>query len=326
MIGNGQRPEDVFTKARANAARVFSAHAHDGTSGAERIADDVLERLQHEPKFRLERNAPFFTIGSCFARNIEAALLKHSVECITSRAIFPDELYETTGLGARNGALNAYTPGSMRDLVRFSARQDAETVATLDVGNGEWADLLASGLRFLTRSELAGVRKTLIDAYRRLPEARTVILTLGFTEAWRDLSSGLYVNRPPAGNIRLNRRASGFEFVNMSAAQSLEAVDQTVREIRSQTHDQAKIILTVSPVPLSSTFTREDVITCNDFSKATLLAVAREVASKYDYVDYFPSYQYVRHSNPATTWQDDGVHVQYAVVSRIMEKFADHYL
>lgn len=326
MIGSPLAPGEVFEQARSNKARVFSTHAGDGSSGAERRQGDILETLHHKPKFKLDASAPFFAIGSCFARNIELSLTKQGLDCITSRCVFADDLYEMKGPGARNGALNAYTPGSMMDLIRFSTRPDAEAIAIQEVGDGECADMLMSGLRFLRVDEIKAVRQQLIDTYRNLPKAGTVILTLGYTESWRDKASGVFVNRPPAGNLRLNRRASGYEFLNLSSEQVLAAVHTSVREIYNQTEGRAKILLTVSPVPLASTFTSQDVIIANDFSKGTLLAAAREVSAAYEFVDYFPSYQYVVHSRPDLAWESDGVHVKYSLVNRIMKRFCEMYL
>jgi hypothetical protein len=326
MIGLSIAPNDIFEQARSNKARVFSAHANDGSSGAERRKGDILATLQHTPKFKLDATAPFFAIGSCFARNIESSLTQQGLHCITSQCVFPDEYYELRGFGARNGALNAYTPGSIMDLLRYSQRPEAETVALQDVGDGQWADMLMSGLRFLNDDEAASARKQLIETYRDLPDARTVIITLGYTESWREKATGMFINRPPAGNMRLNRRSEHYEFLNMSAEQVLDAVHTSVQGIYEQTEGRAKIILTVSPVPLASTFTGQDVIIANDFSKGVLLAAAREVSSAYDYVDYFPSYQYVLHSQPEIAWENDGVHVKYSLVNRIMQRFCEMYL
>jgi hypothetical protein len=326
MIGLPIAANDMFEQARSNKARVFSAHAGDGLSGAERRQGDILETLQHRPKFKLDATAPFFAIGSCFARNIEASLTKQGLRCITSQCVFPDEFYELRGFGARNGALNAYTPGSILDLIRFAQRPQAETVALQDVGDGQWADMLMSGLRFLTDSEVASARKQLIETYRELPDAKTVIITLGYTESWRERATGMFINRPPAGNLRLNRRSERYEFLNMSAEQVLSAVHTSVQEIYQQTAGHAKIVLTVSPVPLASTFTAQDVIIANNFSKGVLLAAAREVSASYDFVDYFPSYQYVIHAPPELAWENDGVHVKYSLVNRIMQRFCAMYL
>ena len=51
-----------------------------------------------------------------------------------------------------------------------------------------------------------------------------------------------------------------------------------------------KIVLTVYPVPFSDTFSGQDVIVANTYSKSVLRCVAQDLTELYDHVDYFPSY------------------------------------
>jgi hypothetical protein len=323
-FGCSRIPDEVFAQARNNKARIYEDAGH-GTSGAERLRGDVLETLQHRPKFKIEPTEPFFAIGSCFARNLELHLSNVVKECITAACVFSDDLYQLKGFGSRNGALNAYTPGSMCALVEFASRPDSNRVGTLQVGDNEWADMMAAGLRFLNLDELSLVRSQLLDTYRRLSEARTVVITLGYTEAWRDVHDDIFVNRAPAGSAKLGRRASRYEFINMSVKQTIESLDQIVQSIHRQTSGQAKVIMTVSPVPLASTFEESDVVLANDYSKATLLCAASDVCARYDFVDYFPSYQYVRYSAASEAWESDGVHVRTPLVKRVVGRFAELY-
>jgi hypothetical protein len=318
-------PQQVFTTARANKARTFPKTTGDGSSASERLQGDVIAAIQHTPKFNLDRSAPVFTIGSCFARNIEMYLAHSKIDCLTTACTVPGEAYELEGYGARNGALNAYTPGSMLDLLRLTRQPDPLRCGTLDVGNDQWCDMLMSGLRFMSQSETLVIRRRLVDTYASLPRAATVIVTLGYPEAWYDNQDGIFVNRAPAGNTRLNRRADRYSFVNMTVADCCNCLEEIVREIRTQTEHRAKIVITVSPVPLTSTFTAEDVVIANDFSKAALLSAARQVTSKYDYCDYFPSFQFVNHAPRAEVFEEDGIHVKLDYVGRIVERFKAEY-
>lgn len=324
MIGTELSPNEVFRQARENAGRQFMMTTGDGTSAAERL-NDVMGGLIHKPKFKLDRSAPVFTIGSCFARNIETALEGHKIACITSECLFDGDFYETGGV-ARNGALNAYTPGSMLDLIQLPDRHDTETVATLDVGEDQHADMLLHGLRFQSADELTMNRRKLVGLYKRMPEAGTVVLTLGYTESWLDIHGNIYINRAPAGNMKLNRRAEdNYRFVNMSPVQVSDTVSKAVDLINHKTGGGAKIIITVSPVPLASTFTGRDVIVANDYSKATLLSAALLAAENHENVDYFPSFQYVTHQPREQAYEADGIHVKYPIVQSIIGRFVEQY-
>jgi hypothetical protein len=315
----------AFKAARSNTARVFPNIANDGESGSERLEKDRLTSINHTPKFKLDRNAPVFILGCCFARNIEMYLTQMGIECLTSSCTFPGDAYDLDGFGARNGALNAYTPGSMLDLLRLTRRTDPSNIGILSVGEGEYCDMLLSGLKFTDLSAAIAGRQRLLDTYASLSGAKTVIITLGYTEAWFDTIDETFVNRPPTGNMRLHERADRYEFVNMSAADCALALDGVVNEVRAQAGDEVRIVIGVSPIPLTSTFSAEDVIVANDFSKSALLSAIRTVTAKYDFCDYFPIYQFVPHTPRSSFFDNDGAHVKQDYVKRIIGRLVDNY-
>jgi hypothetical protein len=77
-----------------------------------------------------------------------------------------------------------------------------------------------------------------------------------------------------------------------------------------------RTILTVSPVPLHTTFMPEDCVIANEYSKTVLRVCAEELARKYANVDYFPSYEIVR-SGGLANFHKDNVHVKPEVVSLV---------
>jgi hypothetical protein len=316
---------DAWKVAKANPNRTFNKSRGDGSSGSERIRTDDMPIIAIEPKFKLSPNGKFFTIGSCFARNIEVALAKLGVQCITSAYLIAPEYYEETG-PARNGALNAYTPHSMRDLVNIIDRPNRDSIGLLDVGNDEWFDMLLSGLKGMSRAEAGTIRAMMLDTYRQLASADTVVLTLGYTEAWYDSQDQIFVNRSPAGNMKMIKRAGErYAFTNGIPADVYSIVDQTMQDIHRITSGRAKVIVTTSPVPLHATFTTRDIVSANLYSKSVLHSTAISVSQKYDFVDYFPSYELVMYSNPVTTWMEDGVHIHSSRVGKVIDLFAKSY-
>ena len=104
-----------------------------------------------------------------------------------------------------------------------------------------------------------------------------MIITLGYTESWYSTEHDIYVNRAPVGDLRLRRRASGFQFQNLSGAQVVATLEAILAEIFSRCGADTKVIMTVSPVPIGRSFSPHDVIVANDYSKATLLSAAVEI-------------------------------------------------
>ena len=228
--------------------------------------------------------------------------------------------------GARNGALNAYTPGSMLDLIRMSRKETRSTLGLLQTADDEWCDMLLSGLRFLTHSESSSARSKLISCYETLADADIVVVTLGYTESWFDQQDNIYVNRSPGANIKTVKRGQRYAFQNMNALQVIDCLESIIQEIEIQTTGKAKIVFTVSPVPLHGTFTDRDVVMANQYSKSTLLSAAVCVADRYAHVDYFPSYETVINSPRQTAWEEDGIHVRPALVGDIMRLFVQQYI
>jgi hypothetical protein len=78
---------------------------------------------------------------------------------------------------------------------------------------------------------------------------------------------------------------------------------------------QQRVIVTVSPVPLTATFTGDDVIVANAFSKAVLRVCAQRLAD-FPWVDYLPSYETVVSGGTAVL-HDDNIHVLDETVAAI---------
>ncbi|WP_083507626.1 GSCFA domain-containing protein [Aureimonas frigidaquae] len=312
-----------------NEARSYPVTKGNGQSGFERIHRGQVPEIKHTPKFKLPKDAAYFTIGSCFARNVERALISREMNVLNTECKIPGEYYAAKGPDNRNSALNAYNPHSMRDLLSYADREDWQTIGALQISEAEdvWADMLLSGLRLLTQGELLNVRTQLRSTYQLLPEADVFIMTLGYTESWRDDASGIFTNRSPAGARQTQRYGqSRFSFFNADAVSVIEAINASIATVRNKTNGRVRTILTVSPVPLSGTYSGMDVISANVYSKSTLVTAARQIASQHTDVDYFPSYEMVSLAKPEVAWKSDGAHVQPALVDAVIGRFVELYI
>ncbi|TKT65852.1 hypothetical protein YA62_010165 [Agrobacterium sp. LC34] len=312
----------AYESITGNKRRMMESRGN-GTSGAERMRMEYPD-IAIQPKFKISKDDVFFTIGSCFARNVEIELSKLGVKNITSECMIPAEFYELAG-GARNGALNAYTPPSMLDLIRLRNAPLNNLNGAVQTDDDEFIDLMVSGTRPLTKDQAQSLRNQVINTYRRLPEASVVVVTLGYTEAWLDLDHKTYVNRSPGANRKLMKFGERFDFHPINPIEAIDTLEAIVAEIREATGNTAKIILTVSPVPLGGTWTQRDVITANLISKSTLLTAAVAVADNHNFVDYYPSYELVIYGDQGSTWEADGIHVKPARVEKVIRQFAEAY-
>ncbi len=145
-------------------------------------------------------------------------------------------------------------------------------------------------------SNMDKVKKRLleVEAYWRdwLAQSDTIIFTLGLIETWIDRENG----RAWQGFVGTLKPVMSYEdrayFKALTYEECLEYVTRCI-DMVSAWGKKKKIIVTVSPVPLASTFRKQDVITANRYSKSVLRVVAETVAMKYDHVTYFPAFEIV---------------------------------
>jgi hypothetical protein len=150
-------------------------------------------------------------------------------------------------------------------------------------------------------------------------------VTLGLVEVWRDLDADTYLNTtpPPAAIASYPGR---YEFYVSNFAENFANLERIHDLLRRFGHPDTKIIVTVSPVPLMVTFTQQDIIVANTYSKSLLRTAAQEWAAAHDNVHYFPSYEIVMNSARDAAWLEDLRHVQGRLVNHIMDIFLRHYL
>jgi hypothetical protein len=117
------------------------------------------------------------------------------------------------------------------------------------------------------------------------------IFTLGLTESWR--------HKPDGAILPLAPGVSGgewdpklYEFHNENVDEATENLLAAIDLLRTL-NTSARVILTVSPVPLIATYSKNHVLSATVYSKSVLRVVAEQVASTRDSVAYFPSYEIV---------------------------------
>lgn len=330
---------DALKRAHRNAYRVFEAHAQAENSAGARMRNGPFCPVHHVAKFQLPRSALFFTTGSCFAREVELALTDLGIQ-LSSAEDFSYDLFSRrhghvpgrTGVGSDapvarpRSPINRYSPASMLyDIERVLERKHsfAQTIVPIAGGTKFWdpqiKNIEQGDLAFT--HEMRGVLDRIIAS---ITEADAVIMTLGMTETWVDSESGAVLPVPP-GPLQIKRFPTRFKFYNAGYADVIATLDDIIAKIAALCPKKPRVVLTVSPVPMGSTFTDKDVIVANSRSKATLVSAAQATAGKYEHVDYFPSYEMVTHSS-REIWYPDMVHIREQYVAEIMKTFISCYL
>ncbi len=275
----------------------------------------------------IKPSTKIFTMGSCFAREVRAALAQRGFEMYPKyRAIDFDQQTQKISKIPEWDHLNHYNT--------FTIRQEFE----LAFSHGHYrADdfILHAGPK--NRSFLRPLRGEIWqDPYRKLVYAQThegivdlshkiddciseglhksdvYVITLGLTEVWRNNANGLYFNQLPhdrASNIvRFERSSYEQNYDNMRAVCALLASN----------FPEKKLVLTVSPVPLAFTFSDLDVVVANMESKSILRAVAAAISREFPNVIYWPSYEIALASD---IYEEDGRNVTRQGVKMIIDEF-----
>lgn len=303
--------KEAFETAKHNQNRLMQVWAKD-------LPDYPV--VPHTPKFKLPSAGNFFTIGSCFARNIEHALRNAGISVLSNVPSLPGEYYEIGG-DARTGYQNVYTPGSVFEAVKLC--NDPNSYHSIVGSNDKYFDLLTSGLLPLELDKAKSIRDGLATAYKRIPDSDVLIITLGYNESWVYIPTLSFINRTPS-HVSLRRNIDDFQFSCLNYSETFDLLSQSLNLI----HDIApkcKVILTVSPVPLSATFTQHSVVVANQLSKATLRCAASALADSFDFVDYFPSYEIIMNSERSKTFLEDGIHVRSEPVANVIKQFKNAY-
>ena len=203
---------DALKTAAANPNSRFSYTENDPGSAGWRMAGDSPVFLRTAPKFSLSATDAVFTMGSCFARNVEESLIRLGINVLLAGFDFPLGYFhpnyarlDTWVHTAQHGnlvrsVLNKYTPLSMLNeferLLR-PAGSSEQDLGMIQVDAYRWFDPHIKNTRMMGWEECLAARGLVDAATAKVRGATTVFLTLGFTETWIDSVSGYVLNVRP---------------------------------------------------------------------------------------------------------------------------------
>ncbi len=313
-----------FAEARALKAR--NPNARWAAVAAE-FGGDVWPAVQ--PGFRITAGETVFTIGSCFARNIELHLADLGCRVPMLEFFLPPDEWS----GGANGAMNKFHPPAFRQCLEWTARiYDRDGVVTwedcaplaFEWPDGRVFDMDMGVTAPVSRTRFLERRQHIYDIFSMVFRADCLMMTPGLIEAWRDCATGLYIHEPPTQKVMVADR-SRWEFEILSY-QQCEADLLTAIDVVRERNPQVKVLVTTSPVPMATTFSGQDVRTANTYSKSVLRAACGAAGMLRARVDYFPSYESATLSFPVRVWETDRIHVSSAFIGKIVTHLLDHYL
>jgi len=240
-------------------------------------------------------------VGSCFARNFTLWLAEHGF----NRA-FPDSPYNA--------------------LLRFNA--DFESPAVI-AQQFRWAfdELNSESLLWIDKSRhlIAATDEGKKAVRSTLEQTDVLILTLGLSEIWYDNISGEPLWRALTEETYDPKR---HVFRVESTAATIEWLE-CIERIRQRYLPKMKVVYTLSPIPLKTTFRPVSAITANTVSKAILRAALDEFLRSHEetlnkQLFYFPSYEIVT-SFFLDPFRADNRHLSPIVPGSIIAFFSKYF-
>ncbi len=310
------------TEANRNLRRNRTSIWPDGRLQTGRLGE--LAKVSFNPSFTFTKADRIMTIGSCFAREIEHRLASLGFDLPMKDLAIPAEERATK---TENDLVSKFTVQSMEnELAWMSGRAPPPPEKLfLEVGEGLWHDpQLVHNIHPASLERVIERRSMVQGAFAELPSCRIVILTLGLAEAWFDHETSLYLNTAPPLSA-LNRSRDRYSLDVLDYEDIYASLERIYALLDQHGHPDFKVLITVSPVPFKSTFTGEDAITANTYSKAVQRAALQAFVTRHDNVDYFPSYEIVTMSDRTLVYERDNLHVSRSTVAYIVEQVLASY-
>jgi hypothetical protein len=252
------------------------------------------------PKFAIKPNQPIVTAGSCFAQHIGNALAERGylwTDCEAAPPFLPSTDTRKFGYGIfsfRTG--NIYTPSMLLQWLELAYGAREEIREVWEEG-GRYYDPLRPAIEpggFASEDEVWAARRATYAALRRAIEtAQVFVFTLGLTERWHNRETGLEYALCP-GTVAGDFDPDLHVFTNSNTRATERALVRAIRFARSK-NPKLKVLLTVSPVPLTATASDAHVLMATQYSKSVLRAVAGMAAAESRHIDYFPSFEIITH-------------------------------
>ena len=304
------RPIVVIHASEAVETRKANPFAAWGDRGAANRVEPIT-KPDFDVPFRMLPGQRVFTVGSCFARNVERELQQRGFE-IPVRDLFKRPEFQNVDVSVVN---NYGTPSIYNEIAWAFGDQPFDPQAhILETSPGKFTDIhLSPGRRPEARDIVLARRAGITEAYRTAATCDVGIMTLGLAETWFDTKSGCYLNVAPRPSM-INAQPDRFQLHVLS----YEDVIYYLAEALNILHREAprmRIVLTISPVPLAATHRPMDVIVANTYSKAVLRTAAEAVVAALEFVSYFPSYESFTLSDRKIAWADDMVHTNDELVT-----------
>lgn len=278
------------------------------------------------PPFQIAPRDLVATAGSCFAMHISKRLRSGGFRFfLAEKPTGPADGVEARGyydFSARYG--NIYTARQLLQLFQRAFGYFAPLERSWQRVGGGLCDPFRPRIEprgFASQEELLADLRAHKAAVRRMfLKLNVLVFTLGLTEAWRSRRDGAIYPVAP-GVVGGTYDPTLYEFVNFSVSDVVSDLREFIAKLRV-VNPKARLILTVSPVPLVATAEDRHVLVSTTYSKSVLRVASEEIVRSHEGVCYFPSYEIITGSHaPHEYFAPDRRSVTEAGIDHVMRIF-----
>ena len=283
-------------------------------------------------KYVIKKSDKVATAGSCFAQHVSKRLVGVGFKWINeepslfgmSASVAAEYSYDI--YSARYG--NVYTSTQLLQMFKRAFNMQEYNSEPWISDDGKFIDpyrpyVEPKGFESLSAYEV-DLKKHLSAVKKMFCELDIFVFTLGLTECWvRSEDSAVLPFHPGVLNVPYS--SDEYQFKNLSVDQVQNDLIE-FKKLLETVNPGAKILLTVSPVPLIATYSGGHVLTQTVYSKSVLRVAAEQFSSLYDSVAYFPSYEIIAsHYNRGAYYAEDLREVEASGVDHVMRLMLKYY-
>lgn len=263
-----------------------------------------------------------FTVGSCFASNIRTHLEAAGL------AVHPADIKNDIPAAYRvNNIDSRYSSMTILQGFQWALEPDslpACSACHIPTGEGRVFDATIDHQTDGPVAEVQDIAAKITRADQAVADCRVVIMTLSLVESVFDKQAELYLESWPGDRVAAEDR-DRYKIHVLGVEETVAALEDTHALLSRHMIDDFRILLTVSPVPLASTFRDADVITANSYSKSSLRTAAESFAAAHDNVDHLPVYESVILTNSAIAWDVELRHPSDFIVKLNVKRMLQAY-
>ena len=283
------------------------------------------------PRFGVMKGELVATAGSCFAQHIAKRLAAEGFNYYVPEdgKTLSEEERKDRNYGVfscRYG--NLYTTRQLVQLFDRSMGRFTPGESAWQRADGRYVDPFRPQIEpggFKSEEAMEASRREHLACVKEMFEKLDILVfTLGLTESWESMEDGAVFPLAPgvAGGVMDPSRHS---FRNLTAKEVADDLELFLLKLQG-VNPKARVILTVSPVPLIATYENRHVLVSNTHSKSVLRTVAGEMASRSSQCEYFPSYEIITGQHVGNGYLEEDLRsVRPEGVDHVMRVFLKHY-